>query len=147
MSRPQAAVTDCQRGVTLIEVLVALVIIAAGLLALIQLQTKSLRAASSAANRTHAMVTTVDILERMRINAAEVTSGAYAVSWTDFPSGTTLAARDVREWKAELADVLPEGEGRIVLNGNVATVSVRWAEPWDPDLADGYATVHVRSEL
>ncbi len=123
-------------GFTLIEVLVAVLLLSIGLLGLAALQTSSLRNNGSALIRSHATLMANDVLDMMRadVSSNNANYGAYVTDYTTAaPTGTTQADRDLASWKAELAK-LPGGEGKITVNGNSVTVSVRWLEKWDPTL-------------
>ena len=60
--------SNSQRGVGMIEVLVALVILAIGVLGFSALQLRSMEATTEASNRTMAMNLARDLSERIRIN-------------------------------------------------------------------------------
>ncbi|HEX5339302.1 MAG TPA: type IV pilus modification protein PilV [Gammaproteobacteria bacterium] len=134
-------------GFTLIEVLVALVILSVGLLGIAGMITTALRTNDGAYLRTEANIMAYNILDRMRTNRDSATQGVYDSSMgtasdiTPTPTsclGSTanctaakMAAWDVYEWKQELAANLPSGEGSIVTsldaNGVVnATITVQW---------------------
>ncbi|MEX1198079.1 MAG: type IV pilus modification protein PilV [Pseudohongiellaceae bacterium] len=111
-----------QAGASLIEVLVALLILSIGLLGMVGLQTTSLRNTQNAYLRTQAMVFAEDMVERMRANPQGVDSGGYmaasgtltaACLTTSGCSGNAMALHDVADWQADLAIALPSGSGRI----------------------------------
>ena len=64
-------------GVSLIEVLVALVILSVGVLGLSRLQATQLRANNAAYLRTQAAIQAYDMADRMRANQAGVEAGSY----------------------------------------------------------------------
>ncbi len=68
------------RGFSLIEVLIALVVLAIGLLGLATLQMTSLQFNSDAYLRSQATVLVYDIADRMRINMTGVVAGNYTVA-------------------------------------------------------------------
>ena len=123
------------RGVSLIEVLVALVILSVGVLALSRLQATQLRANTGAYLRTQAAIQAYDMADRMRANQAGVDAGNYDAV-TGIPSNpgciatgcTTaeLADFDAWEWNTQNARVLPNGTGTIVAAGNVHTITIAW---------------------
>lgn len=67
-------------GATLIEVMIALVIMSIGLLGLASLQLTGVSANSNSEKRTQAAIVANDIIERMRANPAGVTAGEYATA-------------------------------------------------------------------
>ena len=68
-------------------------------------------------------------IERMRGNCTAALAGQYTIDFATVPSATTTQAqRDLAEWRAQVARVLPDGRGAIAVNATtrVATVTVRW---------------------
>lgn len=127
-------------GFTLLEVLVALIVLSVGLLGLSGLQTTSLRSNHSAFLRSQATITTYDIVDRMRANRTGAAAGNYDIAYASSPtsvsctSGCTplqVAQMDVEDWRNQVLR-LPAGESEIVVDGNgVAEVKVRWADTRD----------------
>jgi len=118
------------RGTSLIEILVAVVVLSTGLLGMVALQAKALRNNQSSLERSQAVVLTYSILERMRTNAAVARTGAYNYAWSancPAPGGGTLAATDLTNWVGEIKAGLGQGAcGSIACNGNLCTISIRW---------------------
>jgi type IV pilus assembly protein PilV len=124
------------QGFTLVETLVALVVLSIGLLGVAGLQLVGLRGNMSAASRTQATYFADDIIDRMRANYAVargpnaaqmqyvVAMGATASTATD-----PLALADVTAWLAEL-QALPAGKGSIAVNPAtaIATVTIQWVD-------------------
>ncbi|MGF1642086.1 MAG: type IV pilus modification protein PilV [Thiotrichales bacterium] len=116
-----------QRGVTLTEVLVTILILTIGLLGMANLQVRSLRSTltSELANQANGAVTS--ITERMRANSGEARNGDYNINLGETPEGAGLALSDLQAWKDELGGNLPSGDGAIDCDlGGVCTVIVRW---------------------
>lgn len=113
----------------MIEALVAVLILAIGLLGLAFLQAQGLKFNTSAYVRTQASILASDIIDRMRINGAQ--AGSYA---TTSPAGTcdptaTTVQNDVTCWNSLLAASLPGGSGTIAnLGGNAFSITVSWRE-------------------
>lgn len=139
-----------QSGFTLIEVLIALLLLSFGLLGLAGLQTLSLRNNGSALMRSRATLMAYDILDSMRadVSTSNPNYSAYTTSFTNVPSGSTLADTDLIAWKNELAQ-LPGGEGAVAVSGSTVTVSVRWLEKWDKTLnsANNYQLITFTTQL
>ncbi len=125
-----------QRGMTLIEALVALLILSIGLLGVAGLQMQALRSNHGAHLRSQATVLAQDIADRMRANRTEALNGAYSVAIGAVPTGTTLADLDVAAWKVSLADILPSGDGSVALAGNIATIRIQWTDRLGADTFD-----------
>jgi len=119
---------DRQRGATLVETLVALLILSIGLLGVAGLQMQALRGNHGAHLRSQATMLANDIADRMRANRTVALAGAYNVAVGAVPSGGTLANLDVIAWKESLDDILPAGDGAVVLAGNIATITVQWTD-------------------
>ncbi len=79
------------RGFSLIEVLIALVVLAIGLLGLATLQMTSLQFNSDAYLRSQATVFAYDIADRMRINMTGVVAGNYTVATETDANGKASA--------------------------------------------------------
>ena len=110
------------RGISLIEVLVTVIVLALGMLGLASLQANSLRNNHSAYLRTQATYLALGIIDRMRSNRLEAVGNVltnnenYDIaigSTTPVAAGTTLTQSDVTGWKTMLAAALPAGDGSI----------------------------------
>jgi len=123
-----------QRGVTLVEILVTVVIISVGLLGVAALHLTSLRAGQGSHTRSQATALANDIIDRMRANPRAAAGGEYNLAITDDAPGTPtgLVAIDQQQWLNALAASLPQGDGSIddvLLNGRPAVqVTIVWAE-------------------
>ncbi|WP_066976792.1 type IV pilus modification protein PilV [Methylomonas lenta] len=141
-------------GFTLIEVLVAVVVLAIGLLGLAGLQASSLRNNQSAYNRSQATQLAYDIADRMRANtiaqanyltatmaptaATDQAADCEAVSTTCTPAD--MAENDLFEWNAALTTLLPSGVGTITIAGGIYTITINWDDNRDGDVdGDGGA--------
>lgn len=128
--------SDRQSGFTLLEVLVAIIVLAVGLLGLASLQATGLRFNQVAHQRTQATNMAYDMVDRMRNNRLAARDGDYNATFPD-PAPTctqeleldqgSVAARDIAAWHNALACILPSGNGEITVNNNdIATITVRW---------------------
>lgn len=126
-----------QKGVGIIEVLVAMLILAVGLLGLAGLQAQSVRFNHEAYLRTQATVLANDMIDRMRANrTTAVSSNSYNFSLADVPtasstacetaacSGAAIAQYDFTQWRANIASALPGGLGSV---STIASVGI-WKE-------------------
>jgi type IV pilus assembly protein PilV len=132
-----------QAGFTLIEVLVALLVLGIGMLGIAKLVLFSARANDSAYMRSQAMSLAYTLLDGMRSNRKiaqaqgyDTGLGAYANPGVNCTVAGTpcapavLAQYDLYQWKRRLTAALPSGDGTVVtaVNGTqvTATISVQW---------------------
>jgi len=135
-------------GFTLLEVLVAMVVLSIGLLGLSGLQTSSLRNNHSAFLRSQATVVSNDIIDRMRANRDRAIAGDYDIAYAGMPStpvcdGVTgcsevdVASIDLGDWLAYVGR-LPGGEGQVsVTAAGIAEVRVCWSDTRDSSVGCG----------
>jgi type IV pilus assembly protein PilV len=126
--KPVSRFPRASRGFTLIEALVALLALSIGLLGIAAMQMTGLRSNLSASWRSQATYLSYDIIDRIRANRDR--RGEY-VAGLGAPAGCATSAvctRDIREWKQNLAQTLPGGDGTIAVNGTTVTVTVQWQD-------------------
>lgn len=115
------------RGFTLLEVLVAMVVLSVGLLGLAGLMASSLKNSHSAYMRTQATWLAYDALDRMRANRQVALASGYNLALGAAPGGSGLAATDLSEWDTALTNTLTEGDGSIAVGaGGVVSIIVQW---------------------
>lgn len=119
-----------QRGATLIEVLVTLLVLSIGLLGMAGLEALSMQSNHSAYYRSQATFLSYDISERMRANRTAALGGGYDV---DFPASSSenavsgdRAAQDKAQWLNSLASILPAGTGKVTRSGTLVSIEIRW---------------------
>ncbi len=134
-----------QSGFSMVEVLVALVVLAIGLLGIAALYLNSLQSGRTAIYRTQAINLAADLADRIRMNrTAQASYGSLfadteavvaTCSTTGGCSDADLASTDLATWKDTVAQQLPNGQGQVVVTapvgaGEPATyvVTVQWVE-------------------
>lgn len=138
-----------QKGFSLVEVLVAMLVLSIGLLGLAALQTTSLRYNTDSYFRTQATYFVYDIVDRMRANSTAVAdSGAYDISTvaaaTPFLTSTdpacdtsscnsaNIAAYDLGKWYKRMSLVLPGASTNpATINIDASrqvTITISWLE-------------------
>lgn len=147
-----------QCGFTLLEVLIALLVLSIGLLGLAALQTIGLKFTHESYQRTQAVIQAYDMLDRIRANSGGRTATGYNnVSLGSIPSlsginctggtgcnPTQLATYDVSTWNTANANLLKQGQGAVCLGsfsgpstnilaactagGSIYRVGVTWIE-------------------
>lgn len=115
-----------QSGLSLLEVLVAIVILSLGLLGMAGLQAASLRTSQGSFYRAQAAQYADDMAERMRANLGQART--YGLALADAaPTGTSVRDRDLADWLAKLR-TLPGGDGSVAIDlaNNLVTITVQW---------------------
>jgi type IV pilus assembly protein PilV len=130
-------------GFTLVEVLVALVVLAVGMLGMALLLQQGLQSSRIALEHAQAVNLAADMAERMRANR----SAAPAYDTADGPeprldaacedaagpcAPEAMAGNDLRRWLDAVAAALPGGRGDVVVEAIAAaahrgTITVHWA--------------------
>lgn len=125
-----------QGGFTLIEVMIAILVLAFGLLGFALLQTMSVRFVQSANYRTQATNLTYELLDQVRANRvlASAYLGNYSASIDDddceSPVDVGLVAEDfITDWRCRMGKALGEGATATVeQDGNELVVAVSWGD-------------------
>lgn len=119
-----------QRGFSLLEVLIAIVVMSFGLLGLVGLQMTAMKNNTSAHYRAQATLLAYDIVDRMRANREVALAEGYDLALSDAAPGTTTTVvnADKAAWLTALAARLPAGDGAIDMTAatNTVVVTVRW---------------------
>lgn len=124
-----------QRGVSLLEVLVAVVVLSIGLLGLAGLQMSSLRNNQSAAVRTNAVFALYSIVDAMRADPEVTRSNAFDLDVdADDPAGDDWSLKQLASWRKRIRDDLgDEASGGVncaVIVGPPpaarCTITIRW---------------------
>lgn len=118
-----------EKGVGLIEVLIAMLVFGTALVTLSGLQNRSLQFNQSAYLRSQASMLAYDIIDRIRIN--RIQSNLYDRDFDDekpADTETDLLDQDVRSWVSAIEASLPNGKGKIACESYSCTVEIRWTE-------------------
>ncbi|WP_372381848.1 type IV pilus modification protein PilV [Xanthomonas sp. NCPPB 1068] len=144
-------------GFSLIEVLIALLILGVGLLGFALLQTNNVRFTKSAQQRTIASNLAYEVIDLMRAQRSMV--GYYtAITYGSFDGiGGTNCARPVdsspteamSRWRCDVVRALPDGKAQVILESNgEVTVTVRWGDQtWLTDVDKQVTAFSVKSRL
>jgi type IV pilus assembly protein PilV len=148
-SRPgrRAASGVRQRGVGLIEVLIAFFVLSIGLLGLATMQMKTVQYNQGAYIRSQATVAAYDIMDRMRVNLTQARANAYNVSYGSAGSGPGQTGPDLAAWNQFITSNLPDGQGQIQCSAaNMCRISVRWRDRFSTD-PNAWEEVTVSSQM
>lgn len=123
------------RGMSLIEVLVAVVVLAVGMLGVASMQALALRGGQGSLESSQAVMAANSIIEAMRanrLNAAAYVFNGTAACATVPAAGGSLASNDLNNWVTQLKATIGTGAGdtttcgSITQAGGVYTVTVQW---------------------
>ena len=136
-----------QQGNTLLEALIAVLVLALGVLGLAATQTRTLVTARTTEFRNIAMRAVDDLQDRMRANnripLQPTAANPYLTSWGKPPQAqmdceasacedVPLAVHDIAQWKTTLARSLPDGDALVFSSTQDPTqfgVLVAWTDP------------------
>jgi type IV pilus assembly protein PilV len=121
-------INESQRGVGLIEVLIALLVLSFGMLGMAGLQMWSLKYNQSALQRGMAVVETHSIADAMRADRVAALGLQFNIGLdAQTPSGNTFAQRSLRTWRESLVTALgSDATGSVACNGSRCEIQVRW---------------------
>jgi len=146
-----------QRGVSLLEVLIAIVVLALGLLGILVVQMRTLADTQTSVRRAQAIRLIEDLSERIRANPNALNPDVlsqYVVDWGEAGSPgacaeagavcapADLAAEQINAWKQSVMQNLPSGDAmtfRVPGNGLQLGVLVSWRQN-ERDTADDYVS-------
>ncbi len=141
MNTPDTSLThsnvhSIQNGFSLLEVLIALLVLSVGLLGLAGLQLNGLRSNQDSYNLSQAMAQAYDMADRMRANMPGFYASNYDAISTTIPAdpgcittgcnSTQMAQYDAYQWNTANANLLPNGKGTVTTTGNIRTITVMW---------------------
>lgn len=104
-----------ETGFTLIEVMVALLIVGVGLLGVAGMQSTAMKRTQDAYSRSQASALGSSIINSMRTNGQAVRDGDYTIGWDATGPGGP-AGNDLTRWQNELDAALPGAQGRVTVN-------------------------------
>lgn len=118
-----------QSGMTLIEVLVALLVLASGLMGAAALQLNALKYTDSARMTSQASFIAYDMLDRIRANAG----ADYAWGGAELAPRSTSTASvrdlDLRDFEANIIGFAGENaKGSVAVSGHEVTISISWED-------------------
>jgi type IV pilus assembly protein PilV len=126
------------RGMTLIEILVAIVVLSIGLLGLAGLQLKGLQVNQGSAYNWQAAVLAQDMADRIRADSAAAQAGYYALPSTTSASASVATNASIAEWQARVG-ALPGGAATIAQVAGGAPGEMQIEVSWDDRRANNGA--------
>lgn len=137
-----------QKGFSLIESLIAMVVMALGLLGVVGVQMRTLADTQTGVRRAQAIRLIEDLSERAKVNPSALANiNEYVIGFgsagtptksckTGSCNSSELAQYDISTWKQAVADTLPLGDASVFLSADEATpgnqrqlgVMISWRE-------------------
>lgn len=134
------ALCNRQRGLSLLEVLIAVLVLSIGMLGVAAMQTTNIKNSQSAHLRSVAVVLAAGMAERIRAQPQLATAGSFSLTkqCASLSAGNSLAQRELASWLNDIRLKLGELEttcGAIVHDSNSRTYTVQVI--WDDSRALG----------
>lgn len=143
-----------QSGASLIEVLVAILVVSIGILSMVAMQANAVKFSKTSENRAIGALLVNDLADRMRANRAGFFNNGYAFTQNYPGSGAVtepvssntcntptanctaaeLAGKDLSDWRRTVFFTLPGGFARISTRdtvNNAVDVWLAWLDPTD----------------
>lgn len=124
-----------QDGFGLLEALISVLILSIGLVGVAMLQINAMKRNQEAQFQAMVLAQAQNMIDRMTQNPTGVANGAYdnasgipadpgcvSASCTE----SQVAQKDINYWNTMNAQLLPSGQGTIVRNGSIYTISIFW---------------------
>lgn len=146
------------RGFTLLEVLIALLVLAFGLLGFALLQTMNLRFTQSANHRTQATNLAYDLLDQIRANRLQapeytaITPGTFAgETGSNCPQTVAVVTDSIKRWRCQVVATLGTGANATVnytAADGMVSVRVAWNDQrWVENPLDREKYFELRTQL
>ena len=150
-----------QAGLTMVEVLIALLVLGVGVMGLAMMQTLNLRYTQSANHRTQAVNLAGELIDMMRTNRSQL--AAYEFAKVDLssmdeakfktgcqPPAVLNPANNIARWQCEVRESLGAGaevQSEVDIATNIVTVTVAWDESNIASKITGSNKVELVSQL
>ena len=138
-SRRQKNLVKRVGGFTLVEVLIALIILSVGMLGIAGLYVHSMQAGRTSLFRHHAVTLAGDVADRIRANPRATIAYSQAGANNNCVNGGVdctpeqMAGNDIDLWDQQAADTLPNGTVTVDIDNTVIPwtyqITIAWDEP------------------
>ena len=134
---------EAQQGVGMLEVMIAVLVLAIGILGIAALQSITLKNTGSSASRTQAAIQVYSMLDIIRADRANL--GTYNTNIYAAGDGTGTAGTMMGWLDGLKTSVAPDAKGKIVCDSNSMTCSV--GVQWSDVRATGGAAIPGKIEI
>ncbi|WP_338522605.1 type IV pilus modification protein PilV [Pseudomonas batumici] len=126
-----------QSGMTLVEVLISVLILAVGVLGAAAIQLNALIYTDSSKMRTQASFIAYDMMDRIRANPDADYSLAGVGSVTATAGSTVARDADFHDFKTSIGNFAgASGTGRIEVSGRAVTITIGWSDQRADNMTD-----------
>lgn len=146
-----------QSGASLVEVMVAVVILGLGLIGVALLQTTSMRLSQDANHSTIATNLAYEMIDMVRSNRVEAArydgisvsppTGTERDDCVTSPTTGTQRDRDAAAWACEMWNAIPGATGTVDVDAGLVTVTVVWSDERLSDEAGQERTFEAETRL
>jgi len=136
-------------GFTLVEAMVALVVLSVGLLGIAALYVETLRANRTSLHRTQAVAVATDVADRMRANRNPANAYACGSPCNPATGGNAIAVADLTDWVNRINTQLPGGTVAVAYTAATATTPAAYVVNigWNEIGQTAQATFQLRIEI
>jgi type IV pilus assembly protein PilV len=129
-----------QRGATLLEAMLGILIFSIGILALVGMQALAIRQVTDAKYRADASFLANEIIGEMWVNRANLASYAYG--------GTGSPPSELANWVTRVQSSLPGitatvNQPTVAVAGTTVTVTIFWQPPGSPTVHNHVTVAHI----
>ena len=136
-----------QQGLTLIEILVTVLVLAIGMLGMAAMQSTSIKLSYESYLRTQASLLSYDLIDRIRANSGEV----YLLNLNEVPSRVVcvgenvncnprdLVRADLYAWYQNAIAIFPDSQFELTEFNNDYVLRISWLDRYEQDEKQGEA--------
>lgn len=128
-----------QKGVSLIEVLIAILILSIGILGLAKLQGNALKANHSAYMRAQASILAHEMLDVMRLDRTAARQQNYDGNYNAPPQADgDIVSNELNRWVFYVLSRLPDSSAQIATAADLVTITITWDDSRGEDLPESF---------
>lgn len=129
---PAERFKSSERGSSLVEIMIAVLVLSAGLVGGLKLQSESMRQSSDSRHVVAASALAHDALDQI------VSGRQSSASWILAEGASPASTTPVGQWLARVKTTLPDAKASIACNGGICTVLLKWTPPGREQVTASY---------